>query len=152
MGKVYNYVNYVHPWGHKLVITGTELVGGIFMASNVSNSCAVWNCTIEADDNGDEVIGDLGNVEHLRDFLPSQSENMGANEMYWISDRTPHESLPLKEGTYRQYFRLVTSQVSLWFEEHSTKNPLGVVPDPNITKIVKGSKFEDNFSMLLNIN
>ena len=41
----------------------------------------------------------------------------------------------------RQFFRLVTSEVSLWFEEHSTKNPPGVVPDPNITKIVKGSKF-----------
>ena len=42
----------------------------------------------------------------------------------------------------------MTSEVSLWFEEHSTKNPLGVVPDPEITAIVKGSKFEDNFALL----
>ena len=49
----------------------------------------------------------------------------------------------LTEGAYRQYFRLVTSEVSLWFEDHSTKNPLGLVPDPNITKTVKGSKFGD---------
>ena len=69
---------------------------------------------------------------------------MDPNTMYWITDRTPHESLPLNNNTYRQYFRLVTHQVSLWFEDHSTKNPLGAVPDPIITKIVKGSKFGDH--------
>ena len=73
---------------------------------------------------------------------PGKKRIMKPNCMYWITDRTPHESLPLKEETYRQYFRLVTHQVSLWFEDHSTKNPLGLVPDPKITKIVKGSKFE----------
>ena len=111
--------------------------GGIFMASNVANSCRVWDCQIM----DDSCIGHLGNVEHLRSLLP-ESEVMKPNCMYWITDRTPHESLPLKKKTYRQFFRLVTSQVSLWFEDHSTKNPLGVVPDPNITKIVKGSKFK----------
>ena len=34
------------------------------------------------------------------------------------------------------------SQVSLWYEDHSTPNPNGVKPDPNITRIVKGSKFD----------
>ena len=111
--------------------------GGIFMASNIANSCRVWDCQI-MDDN---CIGHLGDVEHLRSLLP-ESEVMEPNCLYWLTDRTPHESLPLKKKTYRQFFRLVTSQVSLWFEDHSTKNPLGVVPDPNITKIVKGSKFK----------
>merc|ERR1712107_790288 len=55
--------------------------------------------------------------------------------------RTPHESLPLKTGAFRQFFRLVTSQVSLWYADHSTPNPLGVKPDPAITKIVRGNKF-----------
>lgn len=91
----------------------------------------------------------MGDVEHLREFLP-ESETMKPNKMYWITDRTPHEALPLKAGCYRQYFRLVTSQVSVWFEEHSTKNPLGVVPDPTVTEIVKGSKFSKNWSLLLN--
>ena len=119
------------------------------MANNVEDSCCVWDCTLQADEvDGTEVIGSLGDVEHLRDILPGEPQMMRANTVYWITDRTPHESLPLKVDAYRQYIRLVTSEVSLWFEEHSTKNPLGVVPDPEITTIVKGSKFEDNFALL----
>ena len=114
------------------------LKGGIFMASTVPNSCRVWNCEI-TDDN---VIGQHGDIEHLRNLLPDSYEDMDANNLYWLSDRTPHESLSMKERKYRQYFRLVTSQVSLWFEDHSTKNPLGVVPDKTITRIVKGNKFK----------
>ena len=111
--------------------------GGIYMASNVANSCKVWDCQIV----DDTCIGHLGDIEHLRSLLP-ESEIMEPNCLYWLTDRTPHESLPLKKKTHRQFFLLVTSQVPVWFEEHSTKNPLGVVPDPNITKIVMGSKFK----------
>ena len=57
--------------------------------------------------------------------------------------RTPHESLALPEGTYRQFFRLVTSQVSFWYKNHSTENPLGVRPDTTVTKVVVGDKFGD---------
>ena len=86
--------------------------------------------------------GQLGNIEHLRRLLPSSlAETTKANQMYWMTDRTPHESLPVKEDTFRQFFRLVTSRVSLWYEEHSTPNPLGVTPDPDVTKIVRGNKF-----------
>ena len=67
---------------------------------------------------------------------------MKPNRLYWMTDRTPHESLPLKAGTYRQFFRLVMSQVSLWYEDHSTPNPNGVKPDLTITKIVRGNKFD----------
>ena len=35
------------------------------------------------------------------------------------------------------------SQVSLWYADHSTPNPLGVKPDPAITKIVRGNKFSE---------
>ena len=63
--------------------------------------------------------------------------------MYWITDRTPHESLPMRNEQYRQFFRIVTSEVSFWYKYHSTPNPLGVVPDPAITKIVAGNKFSD---------
>ena len=58
--------------------------------------------------------------------------------------RTPHESLEVSEKTYRQFFRLVTSKVSLWYKSHSTENPLGVRPDPTVTKIVVGDKFSDD--------
>ena len=128
-----------HQWGIGIGAYDKDsfkIEGGIFMASNVANSCRIWDCQI-MDDN---CIGHLGDIEHLRSLLP-ESEVMKPNCLYWLTDRTPHESLPLKKRTYRQFFRLVTSEVSLWFEEHSTKNPLGVVPDPKITKIVKGSKF-----------
>ena len=42
---------------------------------------------------------------------------------------------------YRQFFRLVTSNVSFWYRDHSTHNPLGVEPDPTITLTVVGDKF-----------
>ena len=65
---------------------------------------------------------------------------MIVGEMVWMTDSTPHESLPLKKGTYRQYFRLVTSQVSVWYADHSTPNPLGITPPHHVT-IVHGNKF-----------
>eukprot|EP00794_Sanderia_malayensis_P020444 gene20444-22460_t len=111
--------------------------GGIYMTSNVNESCKVYNCEII----NDNLIGELGDIEHLREFMP-EGETMKKDCLYWITDRTPHESLPLKKSTTRQFFRLVTKDVSIWYEDHSTKNPFGVVPDPEITRIVKGSKFD----------
>ena len=108
------------------------------MASSVPNSCRAWNCGVSQ-----EAIGHLGDIEHMRSFLPGEGEVLEPGQLYWITDRTPHESLPLKERTYRQFFRIVTSDVSLWYRDHSTANPLGVVPDPDITKIVAGNKFSD---------
>jgi len=63
-----------------------------------------------------------------------------------MTDRTPHESLPIPAasaaaGTRRQYFRLVVGQVSAWFADHSTPNPLGIVPSPEV-RIVHGDKFK----------
>ena len=135
-----------HPWGGGLRYMGDfdlHVEGGIFMASNVENSCKVWNCQIQRPEvDSLDIVGKHGDIEHLREFLPADSETMAANQVYWITDRTPHESLPLTKGTYRQFFRLVTSQVGAWFEDHSTKNPNGVVPNPKLTRIVKGSKFD----------
>ncbi len=111
--------------------------GGIFMASNVGSSCKMYNCRIM----NDQIIGEHGDIEHLKECLP-EGEILQENCLYWFTDRTPHESLPLNEDTNRQFIRVVTSDVSVWFEDHSTKNPLGVVPDPKKTRIVKGSKFD----------
>ena len=125
-------------WGLGVfVIDEARLKGGIYMASNVSESCKLYSCEIMNDD----LIRELGDIEHLREFLP-QGEVLEKNNLYWFTDSTPHEALPLQEGTHRQFFRLVTSQVSLWYVDHSTKNPLGIVPNPDITKIVAGSKFD----------
>jgi hypothetical protein len=114
-----------------------EYVGGLYMGSNVADSCRIWNCKI--DDPG-EVVGPLGDLEHLRSEL-GEGETLDAGEVVWMTDATPHESLPLKIGTSRQYFRLVTSDISVWYADHSTPNPLGVVPPPEVT-VLYGSKFE----------
>eukprot|EP00111_Clytia_hemisphaerica_P023028 TCONS_00067760-protein len=137
-------IPWVVCWGGQYGMHGEVFTpsGGIYMASNVPNSCEVWDCQIVANDKGEEIIGKFGNIEHLRGLL-SGSKIMKSDKLYWITDRTPHESLPLKKGTYRQFFRLVTQRVSVWYEDHSTKNPNGVVPDPKITRILRGSKFDE---------
>ena len=112
--------------------------GGIYIASNVPDSTMVWNCAVDG-----EVIGQHGDIEHLRSAL-GEGEVMRPGQVYWITDRTPHESLPLKEKTMRQFFRIVTSEVSFWFRDHSTPNPLGVMPDPEVTQIVSGDKFAED--------
>lgn len=124
--------------GHLKRLQETAVVkDGIYMASNVDDSCEIYNCEIM----DDSLIGEHGDIEHLRGYLPPGHVLQG-NCIYWLTDRTPHESLPLKKSMRRQFFRLVTSKVSLWYEDHSTKNPLGVEPDSEKTKIVKGSKFD----------
>lgn len=144
---------YYHHWGMGMMIYGDqprrdrfEIRDGIYMASTVESSCKIWDCQI-LDDN---LIGTLGDLEHIRSVLPPGCENMRANCLYWLTDRTPHESLPLENSMYRQYFRLVTHKVSLWFEDHSSKNPCGVLPDPQFTKIVKGSKFKPGEAYIVN--
>ena len=133
-----SFINRQHwGFGGRGKIGVTQLEGGIFMASTVDNFCAIWNCQIVKDD----IIGETGDVEHLREFLPD-SELMKKNQIYWLTDRTPLELSPLKRGTYMQFFRLMTSKVSLWYEDNSSKNPVGVLPDPSITKIVRRSKFD----------
>lgn len=42
---------------------------------------------------------------------------MKKNKLYWITDRTPHESLPMESQTYRQFFRLVQKML-----EYGMKN------------------------------
>ena len=70
-----------------------EFEGGIFMASNISNSCTVWNAEVEHSH-----IGKLGSLEHLRSLL-GKGASVAAGELIWITDRTPHESLPLPAST-----------------------------------------------------
>lgn len=105
------------------------------MASTVKGSTKVWPCIIEDPTSN---VGWYGDCEHLKDILPKAIE-LDANELTQITDRTPHESCTISEGGYRQYFRLVTSEISVWFEEHSTPNPLGIQP---AAEIVKQNKFD----------
>ena len=124
----------VHPRKWRIV-RSNQLNGGIYIATNAENSYRVWDCQIKKGVEN-EIIGKFGDVEHLRQYLDN-GETIKSNTIYWITDRTPHESLPILEGTYRQYFSLVTHEVSLWFEDYYTQNPFGIEPDPSITKVVK---------------
>eukprot|EP00457_Paulinella_chromatophora_P003440 gb/GEZN01003448.1/.p1 GENE.gb/GEZN01003448.1/~~gb/GEZN01003448.1/.p1 ORF type:complete len:606 (+),score=112.43 gb/GEZN01003448.1/:80-1897(+) len=113
--------------------------GGLYMASSISGSCRVWNVGIA--DPG-SVVGELGDLEHMRGVL-GPGALLQAGDLVWITDRTPHESLavPGKAGQYRQFFRLVTSQVSVWYSEHSTPNPSKTIQLPKEVKVLTHNKF-----------
>lgn len=61
------------------------------------------------------------------------------NMMYWLTDHTPHEAVVADKSGYRQFFRLVSEDVSVWFTQHNTPNPLGVMPT---CPMVDDNKFE----------
>eukprot|EP01084_Bolivina_argentea_P213016 361942_1 len=96
--------------------TRHEQHDGIYMASSVSNTTAIWNCQIIKKLDTD-VIGHLGDIGHLKSSLPAEKKfYISENCLYWLTDRTPHEALPMHKPTYRQFFRLVTYNVNLWHE------------------------------------
>lgn len=97
-------------------------VDGIYMASTVSGSCRAWNVEVtDRDHHG--VCERPEGAGHL----------MGAGELWWMTDKCPHEALPVRAATYRQFFRLVSPKVSVWFARHNTPNPLGVQPSCRVT-------------------
>lgn len=116
-------------WG-KGHVNGRRL-GGIYMASTIPDSCRAWDTHIEAP-------GTMGDCEHLRGNLDvGESILMQRNGLYWLTDSVPHESMPLMPGTFRQWFRLVTHEIDLWYKKHSTPNPFGVVPGCRIVDVNK---------------
>ena len=128
-------------WGRGIYHEGfgceSTFEGGLYMASNVDQSTKVWNCEITSSSATVDRHGGLKEEVH---YFLDEGNCLSAGEMCWMTDATPHASLPLKKGTQRQYFRLVTSEVSAWYAEHSTKNPLGIVPPEGVV-ILQGSKF-----------
>lgn len=115
-------------WGRS-TDTGT---GGIYMASTLENSCRAWDYYVDQP-------GHMGDCDHLSDTLKDiPAVYMGAGDLFWMTDRTPHEALTVKDSGPRQWFRLVTSAVDLWYSDHSTHNRLGIIPK---CKIIYGDKF-----------
>ncbi|KAJ3141902.1 hypothetical protein HK100_005816 [Physocladia obscura] len=148
LGSTFKPIMVHWGWGstdRNLVPSGSaDITGGIFMASSIPDSCAIWPCVIDNVSNAG--VDSLGSMEHLRAALERASKDQDdaevflqpANRLVWITDRTPHESLPVKRRVFRQYFRLVTSNVNVWYADHSTPNPLGVLPS---CQVIKGNKF-----------
>ena len=89
-------------------------------------------------------------------FTGPCARTLDAGELIWMTDKTPHESLPIPvavgnssrpveemhqtsgikhtklEATpaqpqRRQFFRLVVGEVTAWFADHSTPNPLASI-------------------------
>ena len=115
-----NRGNVIYRWGAMRSISYND--GGIFLASNVADTAAVWNAKVSQP-------GIHGDCENLREELESglyMKEVVPANTLYWIHDLTPHEALPMATAGYRQFFRLVSSEVGVWYSQHSTPNPEGV--------------------------
>ena len=110
---------------------------GIFMMSNVDDSCQIWPNQIK---DPHEISDAHGGIECLRKQL-GEPRKLKANELVWFTDTTPHEALPstAKEPVMRQFFRLVVGDISVWYSKHNTPNPLGVQPDAPISD-------EDKFS------
>lgn len=100
------------------------------MTSSVSDSCRVWDTTIDP-----TWIASDGDIEHMRKALDrtSKSRSLQAGEMVFMSDLTPHEVLPQASSSERTYFRLIVGKVSVWEAKTCTANPLGTQPDAKIT-------------------
>lgn len=117
-----------HKWG----CGRGAFSGGMYQVSSISDSSRMWNVQIPWYTTS--ILGNGSNLDYLRGVLDEAAEAVvpRANEMYWMTDFTPHQALPLKQGANRQYFRLVTGKISGWWKEHSTANRYGVQPDCQI--------------------
>lgn len=130
-------ISFYHHWGMGN-IDGEYVYGGIYIASNMANTTAIWNSRVH--DTFGDIIGPHGSLERCRDMLGPPSKLLEAGELVWISDRTPHESLPIHTTTpTRQFFRLVVGTISFWFTDHNTPNPKYTLP-PSVT-VIEGNKF-----------
>lgn len=111
--------------------------GGIYMVSTVDHSCRVYDAQIAS-----ETIGYQGDIEHMRGLLTNKavkSLELLAGSVVWMTDRTPHEALPMKQSGIRQFLRVVAGHLTHWHALHNTPNPLGIQPD---AEIVHEDKFK----------
>jgi len=102
-------------WGGGRNYTPDGFRTGIWMASNKRGTCRMWDYLVEN-------TGVGGDCSHLEKFLETKVNiKLQANAMYWMTDHTPHESLPVysDEGSYRQFFRMVAGPVDIWYAAHS---------------------------------
>ena len=115
------------------------LFGGIFFGSTMSNSCAIWPNVLVVDPHVPGVVGAGGSCEHLREYLGPGARMMNEGELWWMTDRTPHEALPQEKEGWRQFFRLVVGKVTVWYSKHNTPNPLCELP-PDV-RVIDEDKF-----------
>ena len=131
-GGIARSEKYEHHWGNGLMIERECREDGIYMVSSVADTSRVWPALIEVPD---AITDKHGGIECLRHLLET-GISLGANELCWFTDRTPHEALPIQAlgmaPVYRQFFRLVVGPIGVWYAKHNTPNPLGILPSAAI--------------------
>ena len=131
-----------HRWGQGVYFEPDRYEGGIYMASSVGNTSEVWDALVDTNKKG--IVDRHGGCAHLRSII-GEGTKLKANQLVWMTDKTPHEALPQEVSGYRQFVRVVTSEISHYFVDHCTANPLVTVPDHVV--IVPGNKFDFNDNM-----
>lgn len=111
---------------------GDHPVDGIFVASTAAGTTAVYPALVERPE---EVCDASGGLPEAARPLLGEPRLLGAGELCWMTDRTPHEARPdpAGGGRPRQFFRLVVGRISAWYARHSTPNPMGVPPDAPVS-------------------
>ena len=128
----------MHHWGRGSFGGPDRYEGGIYLASTVDDSTALWDGLVDSSVPG--ITNRQGGIDHLKPFLPDwAATKLRAGELVWLTDCTPHEALPQTTGGPRSFFRLVMSDVTHWYAAHSTPNPK--VPLPANVKVIEDSKF-----------
>jgi hypothetical protein len=126
-------------WGGGVMIGSKFPIDGIWFCSNIAETSAVYPVLIK---NPKEITTAHGGIELMRPILDKMCTKklLKANELCWITDCTPHESLPLpakniknNEPIIRQFFRVVVGDITVWYSQHNTANPLGILPNAIIT-------------------
>ncbi len=103
-------------WGGKREVT-LDPDTRILLANSLNDSCALW----PTDHPNTTLDGDIG---HLAADYPYEAATlMQAGEVHEIGILTPHESLPVKQDTNRQFLRIVGAGVH-GRESYFTENRL----------------------------
>jgi hypothetical protein len=100
--------------------------------ASTDGDCLIWPEEVDAGD-----VDDHGALLRELDTTPVRAQS---NWLHHLSDRTPHASIAATQAHYRQFFRLVGPNIFGWYLQHSTPNPLGVLPGPGVP-IIHTSKF-----------
>lgn len=114
-GGVYRWGTPVPAWGG---MTNVKLDRDVkvLIASNLDNSCAVWNTEHE----NTSLDGDIG---YAADRYPYEDATfLLSGQVGEIGILTPHESIPVKHDFNRQFLRIISKGVH-GREEHFTRNP-----------------------------
>ncbi|KXS17193.1 hypothetical protein M427DRAFT_54841 [Gonapodya prolifera JEL478] len=125
-------------WGQGMIDMVTKKpLDGIYFGSNVARSSRVYRSMVTST----AMVGHDGDIGSVRHLFPRHTD-LGAGDIFWMTDRTPHESFHVKKKVYRQFFRLVTGPIGVWFSKHNTPNPAGVLPNCVISDIDKFADYE----------